>query len=126
MLPAGDARIAVLPAATGAELGAFVKANIAANSHLLTDGFAGYRGCEADLGEHVKHTPVIQDEGAKKKKKKKNNRRNLSDGLDGYLIRRAVECATITYDQLKAGAMPGGAERARRLPATVAEPALAG
>ncbi len=31
------------------------------------------------------------------------NRRNRHDGLDGYLIRRAVECATITYDQLKAG-----------------------
>jgi len=26
------------------------------------------------------------------------NRRNLPDGLDRYLIRRAVECATITYD----------------------------
>ena len=161
VLPAGDARIAVLPAATGAELGAFVKANIAANSHLLTDGFAGYRGCEADLGEHVKHTPVIQDEGANageffpiihtlfsnikawlvgthhgvsakhlprylREWSYRFNRRNLSDGLDGYLIRRAVECATITYDQLKAGAMPGGAQRARRLPATVAEPALAG
>ena len=37
------------------------------------------------------------------------NRRNLPDGLDGYLIRRAVECATITYDQLKAGNMSGGA-----------------
>jgi hypothetical protein len=33
---AGDARSAVLPAATGAELGAFLKANVAANSHLLT------------------------------------------------------------------------------------------
>jgi hypothetical protein len=44
------------------------------------------------------------------------NRRNLPDGLDGYLIRRAVECATITYDQLKAGNMPGGANRVRRLP----------
>ena len=48
------------------------------------------------------------------------NRRNLADGLDGYLIRRAVECATITYDQLTAGAMPGGADRVRRLPASVA------
>jgi hypothetical protein len=35
--------------------GAFLKANIAANSHLLTDGFAGYRS--ADLGEYLKHTP---------------------------------------------------------------------
>jgi transposase-like protein len=41
---AGNARIAVLPAATGAELGAFLKDNVAAGSHLLTDGFAGYRG----------------------------------------------------------------------------------
>src|ERR1700760_3549202 len=48
------------------------------------------------------------------------NRRNLSNGLDGYLIRRAVECTTITYDQLKAGVMLGGATRARRLPALVA------
>ena len=36
----------------------------AANSHLLTDGFAGYRGRDADLGEYLKHTPVIQDDGA--------------------------------------------------------------
>jgi ISXO2-like transposase domain len=27
------------------------------------------------------------------------NRRNLPDGLDGYLIRRTIECATITFDQ---------------------------
>jgi hypothetical protein len=40
---AGNARIAVLPAATGAELGTFLKDNVAAGSHLLTDGFAGYR-----------------------------------------------------------------------------------
>jgi hypothetical protein len=44
------------------------------------------------------------------------NRRNLPDGLDRYLIRRAVECATITYDQLKAGSIPTGASRVRRLP----------
>jgi hypothetical protein len=50
----------------------------------------------------------------------------LPDGLDGYLIRRAVESATITYDQLKTGTLPGGANRVRRLPAVVAQPALAG
>jgi hypothetical protein len=61
---AGDARIAVLPAATGAKLGAFLKANVASNSHLLTDGFAGYRGGDADLGEYLKHTPVVQDDSA--------------------------------------------------------------
>src|SRR5271170_3693622 len=59
---AGNARIAVLPAATGAELGAFLKDNVAAGSHLLTDGFAGYRGRDAGLGEHLKHTLVVQDE----------------------------------------------------------------
>jgi hypothetical protein len=53
------------------------------------------------------------------------NRRNLPDGLDGYLIRRAVERATITYDQLKAGTLPEGGKRIRRLPAEVAQPALA-
>src|SRR5437870_2563208 len=61
---AGNARIAGLPAATGAELGAFLKANVAAQSHLLTDGFAGYRGGEAGLGEHLQHTPVVQGEAA--------------------------------------------------------------
>jgi hypothetical protein len=40
-------------------------------------------------------------------------------GLHRYLIRRAVERATITYDQFKAGAMTVGAARVRRLPATV-------
>ena len=158
---AGDARIAVLPTATGAELGAFLKANIAAHSHLLTDGFAGYRGRDADLGEHLTHTPVVQDDSANaaaffpiihtlfsnikawlvgthhgvsakhlprylREWSYRFNRRNLPDGLDGYLIRRAVECATITYDQLKAGAMPGGANRVRRPPAAVVQPALAG
>ena len=157
---AGNARIAVLPSATGAELGAFLKANVAAHSHLLTDGFAGYRGRNADLGEHLKHTPVVQDKPANagaffpiihtlfgnikawlvgthhgvsakhlprylREWSYRFNRRNLPDGLDGYLIRRAVECATITYDQLTAGAMPGGANRVRRSPATVGQPALA-
>ena len=151
---AGDARIAVLPAATGAKLGAFLKANVAANSHLLTDGFAGYRGGDADLGEYLTHTPVVQDDSANagqffpiihtlfsnikawlvgthhgvsakhlprylREWSYRFNRRNLPDGLDRYLIRRAVECASITYDQLKAGAMPCGAARVRRLPATV-------
>ena len=46
---------------------------------------------------------------------------NLPDGLDGYLIRRAVECATITYDQLIAGIRPDGANRIRRSPAPVVQ-----
>jgi hypothetical protein len=56
---AGNARIAVLPAATAVELGAFLKDNVAAGSHLLIDGFAGYRGRDAALAEHLKHTPVV-------------------------------------------------------------------
>ena len=158
---AGNVRIAVLPAANGAELGAFVKANVAAGSRLLTDGFAGYASQQADLGEHLKHTPIVQDQGANageffpiihtlfsnikawlagthhgvsakhlprylREWSYRFNRRNLVDGSDGYLIRRAVECTTITYDQLKAGVMPIGANRARRQPAQVAQPALAG
>src|ERR1700693_2871238 len=59
---AGNARITVLPSATSAELGAFFKENVAAQSHLLTDGFASYRGRDAALGEPLKHTPVVQDE----------------------------------------------------------------
>ena len=158
---AGNARIAVLSAATGVELGAFLKANVAAGAHLLTDGFAGYGGRDAALGEHLKHTPVVQDEGSNageffpiihtlfsnikawlvgthhgvsakhlprylREWSYRFNRRNLPGGLDGYLIRRAVECATITYDQLKTGTMPAGANRIRRPPAAVAQPALAG
>src|SRR6478672_4405622 len=157
---AGNARIAVLPAATGAERGAFLKANVVAGSHLLTDGFAGYRGGGAGLDEHLKHTPVVQGEEANageffpiihtlfsnikawlvgthhgvsakhlprylREWSYRFNRRNLPDRLDGYLIRRAVECTTITYDQLKTGTLLGGANRVRRLPAAVAQPALA-
>src|SRR3954451_7383302 len=156
---AGNARIAVLPATTAVELGAFLKDNVAAGSRLLTDGFAGYRGRDAALGEHLKHTPVVQDEAANageffpiihtlfsnikawlvcthhgasakhlprylREWSYRFNRRTLPDGLDGYLIRRAVECATITYDQLKAGTMPSGANRVRRPPVEVAQPAL--
>ena len=61
---AGNLRIAVLPAATAVELGAFVRTNVAVKSHLLTDGFKGYQGRDAALGEHLKHTPVVQDGGA--------------------------------------------------------------
>jgi hypothetical protein len=110
----------------------FLKPTIAANSHLLTDGFAGYRVAAADLGEYFKHTPVIQGQRANageffpiihtlfsnikawlvgthrgvsakhlprylREWSYRFNRRNLPDGLDRYLIRRAVECATIHW-----------------------------
>jgi len=128
---AGDARIAVLPSATGAELGAFLKANVAAQTHLLTDGFAGYRGRDADLGEHLTHTLVVQNESANASAcflsihTLFSNIKACSSALimasapstcraicandpiaaicpnrlDGYLIRRAVECATVTYNR---------------------------
>ncbi len=56
--------IAVLPAANGAERGAFIKTNVATKSHLLTDGFKGYQGQDATRGDYLKHTPVIQNSGA--------------------------------------------------------------
>jgi hypothetical protein len=59
---AGNARIAVLPAATGVELGAFLKDNVTAGSHLLTDGFAGYRGRDAALGEHFEDLAFVIDD----------------------------------------------------------------
>lgn len=158
---AGNIRIAVLPAATATELGAFIKANVAAKSHLLTDGFKGYQGRDATLGDYLKHTPIVQDAGANaaeffpiihtvfsnikawlvgthhgvsakhlprylREWAYRFNRRNLPDVLAPYLIRRAVECATITYDQIVAGAMDAGAVRNRRLPVPVVAPALAG
>lgn len=158
---AGNVRIAVLPAANAAELGAFLKANVAAKSHLLTDGFAGYQGRDAALGDYLKHTPVIQGAGANaaeffpiihtvfsnikawlvgthhgvsakhlsrylREWAYRFNRRNLPEGLDQYLLRRAVECATITYEQIVGGIMNAGATRNRRNQLSAAQPALAG
>jgi transposase-like protein len=158
---AGSARIVMLPAATGAELGAFIKANVRAGSHLLTDGFAGYQGRDAALGEHLRHTPVIQGDGANageffpiihtlfsnlkawlvgthhgvsakhlprylREWSYRFNRRDLTDRLDLFLIRRAIECATITYRKITEGDLPGGANRIRRHHPVIASPALAG
>jgi hypothetical protein len=61
---AGDARIARAAGGDRGRTGVFLKANVAANSHLLTDGFAGYRGRDAGLSEYLKHTPVIQGDSA--------------------------------------------------------------
>jgi transposase-like protein len=158
---AGSIRVAVLPAANGDELGSFLRTHVAAGSHLLTDGFKAYQGREAALAGHLKHTPVIQGDGANaatffpiihtlfsnlkawlvgthhgvsakhlprylREWTYRFNRRNRADRLDGDLIRRAMECATITYDQLAAGLMTGGATRSRRTPPTVALPVLPG
>ena len=72
-------------------------------------------------GVSAKHLPRYLREWAYR-----FNRRNLAKGIDRYLIRRAVECATITYDQIVAGDTTKGATRKRRATRQVAEPALAG
>lgn len=56
---AGRARLAVLPEASQATLGGFVRAVARPGSRLLTDGFAGYGG----LGDAYRHQPVIQGKG---------------------------------------------------------------
>lgn len=148
---AGNLGMAVLPAASGAELGTFLRATVAAQSHLLTDGFEGYQGRAAALADHLKHTPVIQDGGTNaptlfpiihtvfstmkawligthqgvsakhlprylREWTYRFHRRSKVDGRDGDLIRRAIECTTITYRQLIAGGIPDGSVRNRRLP----------
>jgi len=158
---AGNARVTVLPAANGKELGAFLRANVAAKSHLLTDGFKGYQGRGAALAEHLKHTPVIQGDGPNaaeffpiihtifsnmkawligthhgvsakhlprylREWTYRFNRRNNAENIEAFLIRRAMECATITYDQLVEGLMPTGATRTRRVQTMVVLPALVG
>ena len=140
-----------VPAATGAAPGPFLTGNATAQSHLLTDGFAGYRGRDGALGDHLKHTPAVQDDGANagaffpiihtlfsnikawlvgthhgvgakhlprylREWSYRFNRRNFPDGLDGCPIRRAVECATITYDQLKVATRPEGTSASGGLP----------
>src|SRR5258706_15104308 len=62
---AGNARIAVLPAARGAELGAFLKANVVAGFHLLTNGLAAYPGADAGIEEQLKNTTLVQGEKTK-------------------------------------------------------------
>ncbi len=56
---AGRARLVVLPAASMAELGGFVRGAVRPGSQLLTDGFAGYAG----LGDAYHHHPVVQGKG---------------------------------------------------------------
>src|SRR5207302_9814679 len=53
---AGNARIAVPPAATGVELGAFLQQSVAGGSHVLSDGFRGCRGRDGPRRAHVNPT----------------------------------------------------------------------
>jgi transposase-like protein len=135
--------------------------NLAAKSHLLTDGFKGYQGRNAAFADRLKHTPVVQGDGPNaaeffpiihtvfsnmkawlvgthhgvsakhlprylREWSYRFNRRNMVGGMDEFVLRRAMECASITDEQLVAGAMPGGATRNRRVQPMIVLPALAG
>ena len=137
---AGSARLAILPAATAKELGAFVGTAIEPGARVITDGFDGY----VDLGRNFRHYSVVQ--GAAKNAETilpvihvlfsnikawlngtfhgvsakhlpryatewtyRFNRRGRIPELADLVLRRAVECRTITYRQLVDGLQPQGA-----------------
>jgi len=56
---AGSARIAVLPAATAAELGGFVRRSAKPGARIITDGLKSYEG----LADSFRHYPIVQDGG---------------------------------------------------------------
>lgn len=56
---AGNARLAILPAASAEELGTFVGASVKPGARVITDGFNGYN----DLGQDFRHYAVIQGAG---------------------------------------------------------------
>ncbi len=134
---AGNARLAILPAATAKELGAFVGASVALGARVITDGFDGY----VDLGQDFRHYSVVQGEaknaetilpvihvlfsnvkawlngtfhGVSAKHLPRYatewayrfNRRGRITELADFVLRRAVDCRTITYRQLIDGLQP--------------------
>ena len=137
---AGNARLAVLPAATAKQLGAFVGASVAPGARVITDGFDGY----VDLGRDFRHYSVVQGEaknaetilpvihvlfsnvkawlngtfhGVSAKHLPRYatewtyrfNRRGRIAELADFVLRRAVDCQTITYRQLVDDLQPQGA-----------------
>jgi transposase-like protein len=56
---AGSARIAVLPAATAAELGGFVRGAAKPGARIITDGLKSYDG----LADSFRHYSIVQDGG---------------------------------------------------------------
>jgi transposase-like protein len=55
----GSARIAVLPAASAAELGNFVRSNAKPGARIITDGLKSYDG----LADSFRHYSIVQDGG---------------------------------------------------------------
>ena len=58
---AGAVRLAVLPSAGAEPLGSFVRTAVAPGSHVISDGFQGYR----DLADRYRHHALVQGEGAR-------------------------------------------------------------
>ena len=56
---AGSARIAVLPAATAADLGGFVRGAAKPGARIITDGLKSYDG----LADRFRHYSIVQDGG---------------------------------------------------------------
>ena len=56
---AGSARIAVLPAATAADLGGFVRGAAKPGARIITDGLKSYDG----LADSFRHYSIVQDSG---------------------------------------------------------------
>jgi hypothetical protein len=56
---AGSARIAVLPAATAADLGGFVRGAAKPGARIITDGLKSYDG----LADSFRHYSIVQDGG---------------------------------------------------------------
>ena len=136
---AGSARVAVLPNATAVQLGSFIRSNVKPGALIVTDAFKGYtglgeyrhlpivQGAGENAGVHMpivhklfsnvktwlngtyhgvstKHLPRYLREWSYR-----FNRRGRVAELDTFLLRRAVNRATITYGQLVAGRMVEGA-----------------
>jgi hypothetical protein len=55
----GSARIAILPAATAAYLGGFVRSNAKPGARIITDGLKSYDG----LADSFRHYSIVQDGG---------------------------------------------------------------
>jgi len=56
---AGSARIAILPAATAAHLGGFVRSNVKPGARIITDGLKSYDA----LADGFRHYSIVQDGG---------------------------------------------------------------
>jgi len=136
---AGSARIAVVASATADQLCGFIRSNVKAGTRIVSDGFTDYtlldeyrhdpivqgvgRNAGVNLsivhkllsniktwlngtyhGVSTKHLPRYLREWGYR-----FNRRWLIPSLDMFLLRRAVNHPTITYDQLVAGMKVEGA-----------------